>query len=151
MCCIYKINFVNRRNYFCLLMHNLCLLLSGSKGCGSSHTNSRHFQCVHVQVNLTILQVYGKVCMWRKHNTRVYIYNHILQTADGSVNQIPPWTEVQGDIRLTPFYDVGECVKKVEGYVAELNKGIQPCFVPTFFLIVHYVHTCVSCDKVKHK
>ena len=47
----------------------------------------------------------------------------LLQTADGSVNQIPPWTEVQGDIRLTPFYNIDECVKKVEGYIAELNKG----------------------------
>jgi len=30
---------------------------------------------------------------------------------------------VQGDIRLTPFYNINECLKKVEGYVAELNKG----------------------------
>ena len=28
-----------------------------------------------------------------------------------------------GDIRLTPFYDVEECVAKVQGYVDELNKG----------------------------
>lgn len=46
----------------------------------------------------------------------------ITQTAEGSVNQLPPWTDVQGDIRLTPFYDIDECVKKVEDYVAELNK-----------------------------
>ncbi|XP_065912239.1 uncharacterized protein [Dysidea avara] len=48
-----------------------------------------------------------------------------IKTAEGSVNQIPPWTEVQGDIRLTPFYDIAECLKKVEGYVAELNKNIS--------------------------
>ena len=47
-----------------------------------------------------------------------------IQTADGSVNQLPPWTEVQGDIRLTPFYDVNECVEKVKSYVADLNKGL---------------------------
>lgn len=48
----------------------------------------------------------------------------LIKSAEGSVNQIPPWTEVQGDIRLTPFYDVIECTKKVEGYVADLNKDI---------------------------
>ena len=26
--------------------------------------------------------------------------------SEGSINQIPPWTEVKGDIRLTPFYDI---------------------------------------------
>ena len=46
------------------------------------------------------------------------------QTADGGINQLPPWTDVQGDIRLTPFYDIEECVKKVEDYVAELDKGL---------------------------
>ena len=30
---------------------------------------------------------------------------------------------VKGDIRLTPFYDVNECVRKIKGYVEELNKG----------------------------
>ena len=63
------------------------------------------------------------------NSTYYLLHNHqivfdILQTADGSVNQLPPWTEVQGDIRLTPFYNVDECMKKVQGYVAELNKGI---------------------------
>jgi len=39
------------------------------------------------------------------------------------VNQIPPWAEVQGDIRLTPFYNIIECRKKVERYVADLNSS----------------------------
>ena len=52
-----------------------------------------------------------------------YIRLLFYQTAEGSVNQLPPWTDVQGDIRLTPFYDIDECIKKVEGYVAELDKG----------------------------
>ena len=46
-----------------------------------------------------------------------------LKTAEGAVNQLPPWTEVQGDIRLTPFYSIDECMKKIESYVAELNNG----------------------------
>ena len=47
----------------------------------------------------------------------------LIKCSEGSVNQIPPWTEVQGDIRLTPFYNIDECVKKVEGYVKEINDG----------------------------
>jgi len=43
--------------------------------------------------------------------------------SEGSFNQIPPWTEMTGDIRLTPFYNIYDCMKKVEGYVKELNDG----------------------------
>ena len=43
--------------------------------------------------------------------------------SEGSINQIPPWTEVQGDIRLTPFYKIDQCLEKVKGYVEELNEG----------------------------
>ena len=43
--------------------------------------------------------------------------------APGSVNQLPPWTEIQGDIRLTPFNDIDACVEKLKGYVEELNQG----------------------------
>ena len=39
------------------------------------------------------------------------------------MNQIPPWTEIQGDIRLTPFYDAETCLEKVKGYVETLNNG----------------------------
>ena len=61
--------------------------------------------------------------------------------SEGAVNQIPAWVEMKGihqislnhylshhwllagDIRLTPFYDVEECIAKVKGYMEELNKG----------------------------
>ncbi len=33
---------------------------------------------------------------------------------------------ILGDIRLTPFYNILDCVAKVETYVNELNQGI--CF-----------------------
>ena len=61
-----------------------------------------------------------------------------IQCSEGSVNQIPPWTEVKGqfmyymttneysiigDIRLTPFYDIDECMARIMGLVEELNKG----------------------------
>ena len=32
-----------------------------------------------------------------------------------------------GDIRLTPFYNVKDCMAKVKGYVDELNKGKYYC------------------------
>ena len=44
-----------------------------------------------------------------------------VNSAPGSVNQVPPWTEIMGDIRLTPFHDIDNCVEKVRGYVQELN------------------------------
>ena len=46
-----------------------------------------------------------------------------IRCSEGSVNQLPPWTEIQGDIRLTPFYEAEACLEKVMGYVASLNNG----------------------------
>ena len=63
-----------------------------------------------------------------------------IQCSEGAVNQIPAWTEVKGqimyyimttdeysikgDIRLTPFYDIDECMARIMGLVEELNKGL---------------------------
>ena len=60
---------------------------------------------------------YGFACASTLKPTRVAI-------AEGSVNQIPAWTEIQGDIRLTPFYSVVECQAKVDQYVAELKADV---------------------------
>ena len=46
-----------------------------------------------------------------------------IKCSEGSINQIPAWTEMKGDIRLTPFYNIHDCMKKFEGYVQELNDG----------------------------
>ena len=46
-----------------------------------------------------------------------------IKCSEGFINQIPAWTEVRGDIRLTPFYNMRDCMRKVEGYVQELNDG----------------------------
>ncbi|KAL1515102.1 hypothetical protein AB1Y20_004165 [Prymnesium parvum] len=53
-----------------------------------------------------------------------------VQCAVGSLNQLPPWVEVSGDIRLTPFYEVEDVRKAVEAYVADLNANITS--LPTF-------------------
>lgn len=39
----------------------------------------------------------------------------------GTLNQLPAECTVQGDIRLTPFYDMKDVYAKIEGYVAEIN------------------------------
>lgn len=43
---------------------------------------------------------------------------------DNSVNQIPPWSVIEGDIRLTPFYTVEAAKAAVEGYIADINANI---------------------------
>jgi acetylornithine deacetylase len=63
-------------------------------------------------------------------------------SAPCGVNQLPPWTEIKGDIRLTPFYDVDRCVEKMRDYVKKLNdgnlrlceKGVSNSSVPVSFL-----------------
>lgn len=39
----------------------------------------------------------------------------------GSLNQLPPECTVQGDIRITPFYNVHDVTAKIDTYVAEIN------------------------------
>jgi len=45
------------------------------------------------------------------------------------LNQICPYCTVSGDIRVTPFYDTAVIKKAVEGYVADLNAGLED--IPT--------------------
>eukprot|EP00051_Salpingoeca_urceolata_P026545 m.477694 g.477694 ORF g.477694 m.477694 type:complete len:493 (+) comp20921_c0_seq1:1550-3028(+) len=44
--------------------------------------------------------------------------------AEGGLNQLPPWTEIEGDIRLTPFYNLDECIAKVTKYVEDINADL---------------------------
>lgn len=84
-----------------------------------------------------------------------------IKCSEGSINQLPPWTEIQGDIRLTPFYDVDECMKKIMGYVEELNSGwyISDSIVTTVAVKKHRLHCrpyCLYACKIaqtdcKHK
>jgi acetylornithine deacetylase len=48
-----------------------------------------------------------------------------MECSRGSLNQIPPWAQCSGDIRLTPFYDVAEVKAAVLSWVAELNANIE--------------------------
>jgi len=47
-----------------------------------------------------------------------------VKCAVGSLNQLPPWVEISGDIRLTPFYEVDAVRAAVDGYVADINANI---------------------------
>jgi len=56
-----------------------------------------------------------------------------IKCAPGAINQIPPWVEIKGDIRLTPFYDCFDCMNTVDTYIKDLNEGdIEklPCHGP---------------------
>lgn len=53
-----------------------------------------------------------------------------VKCCEGSLNQLPPWVEISGDVRLTPFYEVEDVRKAVEGYVADINANVSS--LPTF-------------------
>jgi len=52
-----------------------------------------------------------------------------VECAKGALNQLPAWTTMSGDIRLTPFYDPVEVMQRVTGYVDELNTNLDT--IPT--------------------
>ncbi|XP_064989870.1 acetylornithine deacetylase-like [Musa acuminata AAA Group] len=43
----------------------------------------------------------------------------------GGINQIPAECTISGDVRLTPFYNVTDVVKKLEEYVDDINANIE--------------------------
>lgn len=70
-----------------------------------------------------------------------------ISCATGSLNQIPQWTKIEGDIRLTPFYDPQECMDKVMSYVAAINA--DPTILPTRGPASSYVITDPNGETVK--
>jgi acetylornithine deacetylase len=53
-----------------------------------------------------------------------------VECAKGSLNQLPPWTELSGDVRLTPFWDPVVVMNTVQGYIDDINENIDTV-VPT--------------------
>ena len=47
-----------------------------------------------------------------------------VKCAVGSLNQLPPWVEISGDVRLTPSYEVKELWDAVAEWVKDLNENI---------------------------
>ena len=68
-----------------------------------------------------------------------------VKCSEGSINQLPPWTEVQGDIRLTPFYNIDECIEKVRGYIQELNAGRYTFSVVCVSVMIAF-YSCICID-----
>lgn len=48
-----------------------------------------------------------------------------VKCAVGALNQLPPWCEIHGDVRLTPFYEAEACKAKLTEWVAELNANLD--------------------------
>lgn len=48
-----------------------------------------------------------------------------VECSPGSLNQIPPWCHVAGDVRLTPFYDCADVKTFLEARVAAMNADIE--------------------------
>ncbi|XP_076895184.1 acetylornithine deacetylase-like [Bidens hawaiensis] len=55
----------------------------------------------------------------------------------GGINQIPLDCTISGDVRLTPFYNVPDVIKKLNEYVEDLNKNIEK--IPTRGPVSKYV------------
>ena len=47
-----------------------------------------------------------------------------VKCAVGSLNQLPPWVEISGDVRLTPFYEVADVRAKLNGFIDDMNANI---------------------------
>eukprot|EP00967_Tisochrysis_lutea_P155363 scaffold310754_cov31-Tisochrysis_lutea.AAC.3 len=54
-----------------------------------------------------------------------------VRCAVGSLNQLPPWVEISGDVRLSPFYEVKELREALTAWVADINKNLETA-LPTF-------------------
>ena len=48
-----------------------------------------------------------------------------VKCATGSVNQIPPWVEIRGDVRLTPFYEIVDMRAMFAEYLTDLNANLE--------------------------
>ena len=48
-----------------------------------------------------------------------------VKCAVGSLNQLPPWVQISGDVRLTPFYEAQALRDKLTEWVEDLNANIS--------------------------
>lgn len=66
-----------------------------------------------------------------------------ISTAPGALNQLPGELIVQGDVRLTPFYEIADVRKALESYVEEINN--DPTIVET--PLIHGPHSKYALDE----
>ena len=48
-----------------------------------------------------------------------------VKVAPGSLNQLPPWTEIAGDVRLTPFYEPSDLKAFLAAEVMQMNENLH--------------------------
>lgn len=48
-----------------------------------------------------------------------------ISCAKGSLNQINPFVEISGDVRLSPFYDVEDVINKMNKHVEDINNNLN--------------------------
>ena len=65
----------------------------------------------------------------------------------GALNQLPPKCTLEGDIRLSPFYNIFEVKKQIEAWIAEIND--QPEKIETHGPHSHYALTGDMSGSVK--
>lgn len=70
-----------------------------------------------------------------------------IESSRNSLNQVPGWTTVRGDIRLTPFYDVPVVKETIQGFVDEINA--DPSILTTRGPASKYVLNPGSADEQK--
>ncbi|GJV86281.1 putative UPF0481 protein [Tanacetum coccineum] len=56
---------------------------------------------------------------------RKHLFLQIFSDPGGGINQIPFDCTILGDVRLTPFYNVEDVIKKLNEYVEDLNTNIE--------------------------
>ncbi|GJT97403.1 acetylornithine deacetylase [Tanacetum coccineum] len=56
---------------------------------------------------------------------RKHLFLQIFSDPGGGINQIPFDCTISGDVRLTPFYNVEDVIKKLNEYVEDLNTNIE--------------------------
>ncbi|ETV95689.1 hypothetical protein H310_11105 [Aphanomyces invadans] len=47
-----------------------------------------------------------------------------IESSTNGINQIPPWTKITGDVRLSPFYEIQDVRDKLQSYVDDLNANV---------------------------
>lgn len=57
----------------------------------------------------------------------------VVQAANNKISKIPGNVAIEGDIRLTPFYEVADARRGAEEYIAGINAGIESGDLPAHF------------------
>ncbi len=92
---------------------------------------AKFVHCVFLVENVYLLSLLT-------HSHPTHTYSHPLSpTLTPLTHQLPEWTEVQGDVRLTPFHDMHKCMCAMTQRVEVLNADVS--VLPTRGPVSKYV------------